>query len=116
LGDYDRFRKILKQFYNLDEVRDVLIDFGLCPNNLGTHSFRKGACTYCTSGTTAGPTIESAEAQQRFFEIERELLSKYDNPSTSVRKRTTRPQERDWQTVVKRIRNHKRNNLSQSFD
>lgn len=54
-GDYDRFRKILKNFYQTEEVKVVLSKFGLSPDDLGTHSCRKGACTYCTSGTTGGP-------------------------------------------------------------
>ena len=58
------------------------------------------------------PTTESVESQQRFFEIERELFFKYRDPdeesSRPVRKRTTRPQERDWQTMVKRIRRFNR--------
>ncbi len=29
---------------------------GIDPNDLGTHSFRKGAATYCSSGSTAGPS------------------------------------------------------------
>lgn len=52
---YDRYRKIMKAFYDLDDVRDVIINFGICPLDLGTHSSRKGACTYCTSGSVSGP-------------------------------------------------------------
>jgi len=52
---YERFRKIMKDFYSLDEVVQVLNNFSIDPNSLGSHSFRKGACTYCTSGSTVCP-------------------------------------------------------------
>ena len=52
---YDRYRKIMKAFYDLNDVRDVIIDFSICPLDLGTHGSRKGACTYCTSGSVSGP-------------------------------------------------------------
>ena len=52
---YDRYRKIMASFYELDEVRDLLVEHGVDPTDLGTHSTRKGSVTYATSGTTAAP-------------------------------------------------------------
>lgn len=49
---YDRFRKLLGRVVNAhkDEIRRMGID----PQDIGVHSIRKGAATYCCNGTTAG--------------------------------------------------------------
>lgn len=49
---YDRFRKILKRI--LQKHESEVKRLGVDPKNIGVHSIRKGAATYCTSGTTAG--------------------------------------------------------------
>ena len=48
----DRFRKILKQLFKKHEVN---LD-GYDIDELGTHSIRKGATTYASSGSTASPS------------------------------------------------------------
>jgi ASC-1-like (ASCH) protein len=53
---YDRFRKILRRSCELDEILIELQRRSIDPDDLGTHSFRKGAATYCSSGNTAGPS------------------------------------------------------------
>jgi integrase len=49
----DRFNDGLKQH----RVRQLLERYGLEPEDIGPHSFRKGAGTYCSSGCTGGPSI-----------------------------------------------------------
>jgi hypothetical protein len=51
-SQYDRFRKLLGRIVqeHADEIRRLGID----PANIGVHSIRKGAATYCCNGTTAG--------------------------------------------------------------
>ena len=49
----DRFNEGLKQ----PRVRLLLERYGLEPEDIGPHSFRKGAGTYCSSGCTGGPSI-----------------------------------------------------------
>jgi hypothetical protein len=48
-SQYERFRKILSEVVrdNADEIRRLGID----PKNVGVHSIRKGAATYCSNGT-----------------------------------------------------------------
>lgn len=58
-NQYDRFRKILKKVGDLEEVQFELERHGVDSNDLGTHSMRKGAATYCSSGSTAGPSSSS---------------------------------------------------------
>ncbi|ETI47820.1 hypothetical protein F443_08028, partial [Phytophthora nicotianae P1569] len=50
---YDRFRKSLHRLLEDERVSVELKRRGVNPNDLGTHSMRKGAATYCTSGSTA---------------------------------------------------------------
>jgi hypothetical protein len=51
-SQYDRFRKLLKRIVkeHTDEIRRLGVD----PDDIGVHSIRKGAATYCCNGTTAG--------------------------------------------------------------
>jgi hypothetical protein len=49
----DKFNEGLKQ----PRVRQLLERYGLEPEDIGPHSFRKGAGTYCSSGCTGGPSI-----------------------------------------------------------
>ena len=54
----DRFRRIMqRQAFCTEEGRRVMQRHGLIPDDIGTHSWRKGATTYATSGTTASPSI-----------------------------------------------------------
>jgi hypothetical protein len=54
-NQYDRFRKILRRASNIEQVKIELERRSINPEDLGTHSMRKGATTYCSSGNTAGP-------------------------------------------------------------
>ncbi|KAK1928348.1 hypothetical protein P3T76_016178 [Phytophthora citrophthora] len=49
--EYERFRKVLKG----SEVAPELERRGNTADDIGTHSMRKGASTYCSSGSTACP-------------------------------------------------------------
>jgi len=51
-NQYDRFRKLLSTLVHdhADEIRRLGVD----PNDIGVHSIRKGAATYCCNGTTSG--------------------------------------------------------------
>jgi hypothetical protein len=55
-NQYDRFRKILSRAVHLDTVATELERLGLEAGDLGTHSMRKGAATFCSSGSTACPS------------------------------------------------------------
>lgn len=55
---YSRYKKSLDAFFAKEWVLNYLWDmFGITPEMLGTHSNRKGAATYCASGSTACPSI-----------------------------------------------------------
>lgn len=59
-GNYEdsRFGKVLKRALNDDTMKRVVRLVGkINPADIGTHSFRKGAVTYATSGCTGGPQI-----------------------------------------------------------
>ncbi|ETK72455.1 hypothetical protein F441_20896 [Phytophthora nicotianae CJ01A1] len=53
---YDRFRKRLYRLLEDEMVSVELKRRGVNPSDLGTHSMRKGAATYCASGSTACPS------------------------------------------------------------
>ncbi|EGZ12642.1 hypothetical protein PHYSODRAFT_420533, partial [Phytophthora sojae] len=53
---YDRFRKCLQRLLVDEKVAAELKRRGVNSNDLGTHSMRKGAATYCASGSTACPS------------------------------------------------------------
>ena len=55
-NQYDRFQKILARTVHLDNVAIELERLGLGPEDIGTHSMRKGAATFCSSGSTACPS------------------------------------------------------------
>ena len=55
-NQYDRFRKILQRSSGIASVSEELNRRSIDPKDLGTHSMRKGAATYCSSGSTAGPS------------------------------------------------------------
>jgi hypothetical protein len=52
---YQRFRKYLMDLVKKHE--EELRKMGIDPKYIGVHSIRKGAATYCCSGTTAAPHI-----------------------------------------------------------
>jgi hypothetical protein len=58
-NQYDRFRKIMNRSTNIEDIKNELIRRGIDPKDLGTHSIRKGSATYCSSGSTAGPSSSS---------------------------------------------------------
>ncbi|EGZ24889.1 hypothetical protein PHYSODRAFT_374824, partial [Phytophthora sojae] len=58
-NQYERFRKCLQRVQESDAVADELRRRGVNKEELGTHSMRKGAATYCASGSTACPSSTS---------------------------------------------------------
>jgi hypothetical protein len=56
---YDRFRKTLAKFQSKDHVRLEFQRRGIQFEDIGTHSMRKGAATYASSGSTACPSSTS---------------------------------------------------------
>jgi hypothetical protein len=55
-NQYDRFRKILGRVLAIPDIAEELEQRGIDPTDFGTHSMRKGAATYCSSGSTACPS------------------------------------------------------------
>ena len=51
-AQYDRFRKLLQRVVQEHSIE--ILAMGVDPKNLGVHSIRKRAATYCCNGTTAG--------------------------------------------------------------
>jgi hypothetical protein len=58
-NQYDRYRKILSRCTEVTEIKHELLRRGIDAKDLGTHSMRKGSATYCSSGSTAGPSSSS---------------------------------------------------------
>lgn len=54
-GQYERFRQIFLQILSENALQEVHAR-GRVPSDFGTHSFRKGATTYTSSGSTACPS------------------------------------------------------------
>ena len=54
-SQYDRYRKILKRLLQFDEVREELLRRGINSEAFGSHSARKGAATFASSGNTSCP-------------------------------------------------------------
>ena len=52
-----RFRSRLNEALRHPRIVLLLERYGCGPEDIGPHSFRKGAGTYCTSGCTGGPSI-----------------------------------------------------------
>ena len=52
---YQRFQKYLKKI--VEENQDAVERLGVNAKDIGVHSIRKGAATYCCGGTTAAPHI-----------------------------------------------------------
>ena len=55
-NQYSRFLKLLKSALGRDDVEAILQQCGLNNTNYGSHSARKGAATYVSSCSTAGPS------------------------------------------------------------
>jgi hypothetical protein len=53
---YDRFRKIMGRTFENKECIAELSRRGIYSEDIGTHSIRKGAATFCASGSTACPS------------------------------------------------------------
>lgn len=53
---YDRYRKTFQDVLRLPEVAADLQRRGIDPTSLGSHSARKGAATYVSSGSTCSPS------------------------------------------------------------
>ncbi|CAM9448384.1 unnamed protein product [Chrysoparadoxa australica] len=51
----NRYTKALKRMVQTDEIKDKLDRLGLHAADVGSHSCRKGASSYCSSGSTACP-------------------------------------------------------------
>ena len=58
-GQYDCFTKILFEVVNDESHRPTFVSLGMASEDFGTHSFRKGAVTYISTGTTSSPPIAS---------------------------------------------------------
>lgn len=52
-SQYNRFMNLLAKL--IKEHRLQLMEFGVNPDNLGSHSTRKGSATLCTTGCTVSP-------------------------------------------------------------
>ena len=55
-NQYERFRKILARVVLLDQVAEELERRSIVPEDIGTHSMRKGASSFCASGSTSCPS------------------------------------------------------------
>ncbi|ETK87675.1 hypothetical protein L915_07929 [Phytophthora nicotianae] len=53
---YDRFRKTLRRVLESPGLKNELDRVGVRCGDIGTHSMRKEAATYCSSGSTACPS------------------------------------------------------------
>ena len=53
----NHYRDVLSKIFSSEEGKQELASRGLTANDIGTHSNRKGASTFATSGTTAAPSI-----------------------------------------------------------
>lgn len=54
---YSRFTKYLSKLMHEESLQRDFRDLGIDVDSIGTHSLRKGASTFCTSGTTACPSV-----------------------------------------------------------
>lgn len=56
-NQYDRFMDCLHRI--IDKHRDAFYSLGITAGDLGSHSARKGACSYASAGSTVSPPIVS---------------------------------------------------------
>ena len=54
-AQYDRFRKLLVNILTKN-CAEELLSRGMVPTDIGTHSVRKGATSFCSGGSTVGPS------------------------------------------------------------
>jgi hypothetical protein len=54
-----RFSESLNSLFEQPHMKMFLTSHGLSPRSFGSHSFRKGAATFATSGCTGGPSLLS---------------------------------------------------------
>lgn len=54
-----RFSASLDKLLEREDMKAFLVSYGLTPQSFGSHSFRKGAATFATSGCTCGPSLVS---------------------------------------------------------
>ncbi|RLN93538.1 hypothetical protein BBJ28_00023396, partial [Nothophytophthora sp. Chile5] len=55
-SQYDRARLLMNRCFDSQNVRAELVRRSIDANDLGTHSFRKGASSYAASGSAGGPS------------------------------------------------------------
>lgn len=58
-NQYDRFRKQLHRILQKEKIVQELDRRGMDAEHIGTHSVRKGAATFCSSGSTSCPSSTS---------------------------------------------------------
>lgn len=58
-NQYCRFLKVLKEALAVEDIATIVNELGLTPDDFGSHSARKGAATYVSSCSTAGPSAAS---------------------------------------------------------
>ena len=58
-SQYYRFCKIFEKINELEEIGALLEAQGIQPEDLGSHSLRKGSATYCSSGSTCDPSASA---------------------------------------------------------
>jgi len=56
-SQYERYQKALQRLLSDGDVQERLKRYGVNPNELGSHSTRKGSSTYVTTGVLGGPTL-----------------------------------------------------------
>jgi len=54
---YERFRKVLGRVLKAPAIAEELVRRGVNASDIGTHSMRNGASTFCSSGPTACPPV-----------------------------------------------------------
>lgn len=86
---YDRYSQILKREYSTPDTAQFLTSVGVDPANLGTHSTRKGAATYVTSGTTSAPAMAAIQIRCGWtLEGVQSRYARYENAGDHVVGRT----------------------------
>jgi hypothetical protein len=55
-AQYDRFHKQLSSLLAKEPLKSLLVRLGVNAQDVGTHSIRKGAATFCYSGSTSCPS------------------------------------------------------------
>ena len=58
-AQYERFNRIFRDYVSSPEHREEFAALGMTPADFRTHSIRKGAATYVSTGSTACPPIAS---------------------------------------------------------